>query len=44
MVELKKNIQWTSFALKNIKQIYNFYLKTASKKAVKKLWMKFFII
>jgi plasmid stabilization system protein ParE len=37
MVELKKNIQWTSFALRNIKQIYNFYLKTASKKVANKI-------
>jgi plasmid stabilization system protein ParE len=37
MVEIKKNIQWSSFALKNIKEIHNFYLKTASKKVANKI-------
>lgn len=37
MVEIKKNIQWSSFALKNIKEIHNFYLKTASIKVANKI-------
>ena len=37
MFFIRKNIQWSSFALKNIKEIHNFYLKTASKKVANKI-------
>lgn len=37
MVDVEKNIQWTSFALKNIKQIHRFYVKIASKKVASKI-------
>ena len=37
MVDVKKNIQWSSFALTNIKQIHTFYIKIASKKVANKI-------